>query len=243
MKKLELDASTENLLQTMKINAIDRDEELVDFLEFIDGIEGTTNIAIDGNWGTGKTFFVRQAIILFDYYRNESNNNSEKAEEQAEVIKAIECFKKINLSKSYRAVYYDSWLWDDHNDPLLSLIYTIVNHSGFLEDDSVKNTNIKKKLCELSKTVASIFGVHLDIEKIFDRQSSHIEQIDSMENIKQLIKGIFDEIINEHSCKLVVFVDELDRCKPDYAVGVLEKSNIFLMMTESYLCFQPIMHS
>ena len=41
--------------------------------------------------------------------------------------------------------------------------------------------------------------------------------------IKNKLKALFDEIINEHGERLILFVDELDRCKPDFAVRVLER--------------------
>lgn len=37
------------------------------------------------------------------------------------------------------------------------------------------------------------------------------------------MKQIFDEVIVEHAQKLVIFIDELDRCRPSFALEMLER--------------------
>ena len=49
------------------------------------------------------------------------------------------------------------------------------------------------------------------------------EGIQLAEDIREKVKQIFDEVIVEHAQKLVIFIDELDRCRPSFALEMLER--------------------
>ena len=50
-----------------------------------------------------------------------------------------------------------------------------------------------------------------------------MKKIQLAEDIRNEVKLIFDEAIVEQAQKLVIFIDELDRCKPSYALEMLER--------------------
>ena len=64
---------TENMLNVLINDNIQRNDLLLSFTNFI---LATTNgvIAIDGKWGSGKTFFVRQLHFLINYLNNYDEN-------------------------------------------------------------------------------------------------------------------------------------------------------------------------
>ena len=39
----------------------------------------------------------------------------------------------ITLNNSYLPVYYNAWLYDNHTDPLMSLLYVIVKKCGIFD--------------------------------------------------------------------------------------------------------------
>ena len=50
-------------------------------------------------------------------------------------------------------------------------------------------------------------------------------------------KRTLRRFVTESGGRLVVFIDELDRCRPDYAIGVLEKvRHIFDVARSGPLC-------
>lgn len=68
VKSYELQPTSENILLTLEDDLIDRNEVSFRFLELLDSLEGSHTIAIDGKWGSGKTFFVKQLKMILDAY-------------------------------------------------------------------------------------------------------------------------------------------------------------------------------
>lgn len=223
MKRNELDPTYENLLSTLRIDAINRNQELCDFMKFIDNVEGHVNLSIDGYWGSGKTFFVKQAVMILDYYRNGLSDENE----QLKQILEKPPFKDLVMKNTFSTVYYDSWLNDDHGDPLLSLIYSIIKQSDVISNNAAKKSAISGKVNKLVEAGLGLCGIRMDIESLFKSPESYTKKIDDSEHMKDLINQIFDDLIVESSSKLIIFVDELDRCKPNYAVQILEKIKHF----------------
>ena len=50
-----------------------------------------------------------------------------------------------------------------------------------------------------------------------------LEKIQLAEDIQEKVKAIFSDIIDGCVDKLVIFIDELDRCRPNYALEMLER--------------------
>ena len=52
-----------------------------------------------------------------------------------------------------------------------------------------------------------------------------LKNINTAEEIRELVKNILDSVIIEKAQRLVIFIDELDRCRPSYAIEMLERIN------------------
>lgn len=66
MKNFDLMPTKENLIDVLQKNLIGRNKDLAYFYELLLAQEGTSSIAIDGRWGSGKTFFIKQAELLIN---------------------------------------------------------------------------------------------------------------------------------------------------------------------------------
>lgn len=66
MKSYELQPTYENILNTYLQNTINRNTDIHRFISILNTVEGNTSIALDGRWGSGKTFFVKQVKLILD---------------------------------------------------------------------------------------------------------------------------------------------------------------------------------
>ena len=58
MKRYEMLPTEENLIETLYNDTINRNKDIVYFYDILQAQESASAIAIDGRWGSGKTFFV-----------------------------------------------------------------------------------------------------------------------------------------------------------------------------------------
>jgi predicted KAP-like P-loop ATPase len=168
-------------------------------------------MAIDNEWGTGKTTFVQMW--------------------------------QASIAKDYKTIYFNAWENDFDNDVLAALMGEL----GTLNDRKTKTAfkNLVRKGAVLSKNTLPILieavankyigeGVVNKVASELAKSSGEImiEQVTEYTNKKNGLVEFRDSLakyIEEtKGGKPVVFIiDELDRCRPDYAVEVLEKVKHF----------------
>lgn len=73
MNRTEIKPTTENIIDMLEKDAIERNKYIATFLEMLDNVEQNFTIFINGDWGTGKTFLVKQISVLLTYYNQYIN--------------------------------------------------------------------------------------------------------------------------------------------------------------------------
>lgn len=172
-------------------------------------------LIIDGKWGTGKTEF---------------------------------CFKLKNLieadnSNEYKVGYVNAFQADHANEPLLTLIAEVASFYGEKED---KRKNFIKNAIPYLRLISGIglkaglgfaLGIYAanisedfkdGLEAIEDGSDSLIDQSlesmikDQVEAEKNLstLRDALSDIASTNP--IILLIDELDRCRPDFAVMMLE---------------------
>ena len=226
MKKLELKATEENIIESLENDAIGRNNEVFNFSELLSTLEGPYSVAIDSEWGSGKTFFVKQVKMLLDLLNPQSKVDKETSDK---ILKKFNLDSELNensekVDDSIYSIYFDAWKNDADDEPIKSLIYDIMLELDFKYNFS--NTKLTDAGIQALKFLTPVIGGAVETgSKILDSLFSE-EQLKPFIKKKLFAKEIqnfISELPNERGNKLVIFIDELDRCNPAYAVKLLEQ--------------------
>ena len=184
--------------------------------------DGAYVIALDSPWGTGKTRFVKML-------RNYLEGRESKDEDDS----------PVKDDAAFNVVYYNSWETDFSNDALEPLIYTILQapeleESRFDEAGRKILESFKNATKAVLKAAGFVLAHHFLGEQATEVIKAGVEGLckslddpfKEYEARLQLIndfKETLEAVINStKQNKLVIIVDELDRCRPTFAIQTLE---------------------
>ncbi len=178
-------------------------------------------MAVDGPWGCGKSYFLRR---------------------WASHIKAIEqqeAQKQLEYPRGIKVIYFDAFKKDYLEDPLVSLLLAVVEHipdqNGIFKEAAKKvlpvllkstfnilTAGATRELGELSSAVAEAANntVQLGIDELNGWWRNAAAREGGMEELQKALTEAMEA--EGRVKKLFVIVDELDRCRPNYALRVLE---------------------
>lgn len=167
-------------------------------------------ISINGDWGIGKTTFIKMW--------NE----------------------KLGQSQKFKSIYFNAWEYDDTDDALLALIHVLEESISTHELDYFQGakkiaTKLAKKGIPYALKIATNGFLNLDkmafsdfMEEQITEFSGEIGKIE-YQNIKTQVEMKKELIIklSEFQMKtnkeIIIFIDELDRCRPLFAIEILER--------------------
>jgi len=195
-----------------KNDLLKRKVEIENLAPILCKIDGPFVFAIDSPWGTGKTTFIK----LWQEY-----------------------LKAENIS----SIYFNAWESDYGDDPLIAIISEIdkwVSLQKTVDSSDSAWKKAKTLLPGIAKSSAiataklATLGA-LDFEKEYEKMAAEFtggvaeNLIDSfnkksvvIDEFRKSIKEVLSTLGSEQN-NLLVFVDELDRCRPTYAIELLER--------------------
>lgn len=186
-------------------------DQMLNIVDLISKNRASYTFALNGAWGTGKTFVLdRIRAQLTDECNNEK----------------------------YCVFHYNCWQYDYYEEPLIAIVAAMLDS---VEDEvslfpketreimqevlsKVKNvlfqlgkSYLKSKLGEDALGMLSaLFAPPSD-----DQQSKSFDQYSSLKKAIKVAQEQLNQLSQERT--MVVIVDEIDRCLPSYAITVLER--------------------
>lgn len=171
MKKYELALDEDNIKETIERNTLGRNSKLVMLGKMLLNQDENIMISIDGNWGTGKTFFIKQ----FEYLIKNINNFKESKIFDEKDKEIFEKLKNNNL-----VVYYNAWQNDDHENPLESIMYCILNEFP----------NQKNQLISFDEYKKVVKGFIYDVIKVGSLETIDMKHFDEMKSYSDITSSI-----------------------------------------------------
>ena len=212
MKKLAEEATMENVLESIKENKYNRSQDVMDFIMALEQIEENMFISLDAKWGAGKTFYVRQIEQTLDYLTRKAKKIN--IEENVEIAFSKNPLGSLQLKHTYFPVYYNAWLYDNHGDPLMSLILNITKACECYYDENLSGNTLSDKIISLIDSFSFSIGciqVGSNFGNVKEKFSGRdiLSVVKTEEEIRDKVKEIFDSIITENVQKLVIFIDNI----------------------------------
>lgn len=167
-------------------------------------------MVIDGDWGTGKTEFCHKLINKF---RNENDN--------------------------YRLLYVDAFQADHADNPLLTVLSGVIS---LLPEGSDKSA-LRNKAMPVVRFAAATVGKAVVSHVLRQNADDLVDGLEEtlQDAADQAIDASVKALLKDHEeaqkniqalqttlaqiakeAPIVIFIDELDRCRPDFAVQMLE---------------------
>lgn len=195
-----------------KFDRLNRKEEIENISSIVTNICAPIVMSIDSPWGTGKTTFVKMWRAYLE-------------------------------TQGITSIYFNAWESDYAEDPLVALVAELDQWVKSLNNESLTSGAWKKaksllpgiaKSAAVTAAKVATFG-GLDIEKEYEKVTadfvggtvndlvdSYNIQSSAIHQFKELVENTITALGDEQK-NLLIFVDELDRCRPTYAIELLER--------------------
>lgn len=190
-----------------KYDLLDRKKNIEVLTHLVGSFEGPCVLAVDAKWGKGKTTFIK---MWAQYLRK----------------------------KEFLVVEFNAWETDFSGNPFATLSTELMEGLQKISDESMKKKviKVKKYANEIIRQAipdairiiaASTPGIGSIGEALAsyteEKLSAYEETKESTEKFRDVLEDIADKLSETKDGRpLIVVIDELDRCRPSYAVELLE---------------------
>lgn len=203
----------EQILKHLRNNTILRNNQLSMLVKLLNSLKESTVLAIDGAWGSGKTVFVKQLLMLSDSAIQDYGHNT--LDEPA-----------INLLREkQKTFYFNAWEYDYLGDALSALLLKLIAD----DDESLTLGSIKKALSMITASAGLKNLTHdfIDIDNK-TRKADLVKAVKDQVNRHDAVNEFLNKLKGD-SERLIFVIDELDRCRPSFAVELLEVVKHYFM--------------
>ncbi len=172
------------------------------------------SFAIDGKWGAGKTWILQH---LKEQLLQEPDNK-------------------------YLIFHYNAWENDFYDEPLVAILSVMIEKlNEVTSQKSLYEATVNELLKQVSNDLLTLTSgiikevTKIDIEQIIKRKKGFFKRIkedtklsskdintmlplkNTLESVRNNLRKLADKV------HIIIVIDELDRCLPEYAIKVLER--------------------
>ena len=181
---------------------------LINIVDVLSKSKKSCTFAINGEWGSGKSFVLNMFEKRIADYQDEYSANDK-----------------------YLVFHYNCWKYDYYEEPSVaivsSMLETAENHTRILTGKNKEIWETTKELIleaagELLKAKIGYNPLaikHKHKNRI--KEKNNYNKYFEFQVVLEKCRDIFRKIAKDQT--LIVVVDELDRCLPEYAIRVLER--------------------
>lgn len=195
-------------------------------------------VGIFGSWGSGKTTLMRRIKEILD---------SEDIFKKLFIDEKDQSKKKLFQQTKCKTIWFNPWKYDSKEDTRNALIQIILSE---ISNDTIMDVDKRKKIMEKAVTfgcsIAKLSGHigrgviktatlgSIDTEYISEEIRKAISEGKPLTNPYQILNDFeedFRKIVVDYvgtNGRLIVFIDDLDRCLPENALAVLESLKLYL---------------
>lgn len=165
-------------------------------MSFLPYCETPLVLNIDSSWGSGKTFLAKRWVRHLQKEKNQ-------------------------------VVYYNAWECDTYNDAFITFFTTILDQLQIMDVDIEKKGIGIQSLLKTGTNIITNKFLSTSLDQIRDQLTDSDNPISKYREYKSLVKSLrvkLKELANrqDKGNPIYIFIDELDRCKPTFAVELLE---------------------
>jgi hypothetical protein len=202
-------------VRTMAANSaepiIDRSPSIRGLLTTFENSTGPLSIRLNAAYGTGKTFFLDQLSKTADqekfiviYYNAWEEEISFDARSSL-CLKLLNEIQKLNKEDNFQSAIFK------YQKAILPFITSagtaIISRVVFRDHEALEN-------------IINAIKPETEIRKLIDDKFAELQKNSfTIDTVKNSLKGLL-ELLSEK--KVILLIDELDRCRPDFAIEVLE---------------------
>ncbi len=206
--KTEIEVNKENPFEN---DALERKSPIEILSALIEHTNKEMVISVDSEWGTGKTTFIKM-------------------------------WKQYLENLGYETLYFNAWESDFVEDPFIAFVNefeVILKEHPKLDKFVQVSKNVLK--CVVPGVIKVATAGALDIDKIdFGAETektiiSYSEKLaddqikryrntkNAMKEFKKVLLEFIENKVNVTGKPIIFFIDELDRCRPNFSIQLLEK--------------------
>jgi len=210
-------------------------------------------LSVNGRWGTGKTSILHALMTSLGgeplHYVNSMNEKEEESGESNELPDTLKLTGDINEKKEkgeLLTVWFNPWQYQHEENPLISLLHEIQEHikyeaKAWEDAKETLKSGLKAtiySLGDLADSAPSLLpgggklkffgGITKRMEEYStQRYKDEFQQKTDAQRFVLQFEQAIKQTVGENG-KLVIFIDDLDRCHDEAVFKLLESIKLYL---------------